>query len=167
MNHGLALLLGLSLLGGRAATAQSCSDSAYAGVQARGAAVMGVDQYTSSHIFEDLPDGGRIILVRDDASDSVGSATIRSHLRSIADSFAQGVFRDPSLVHAQEVPGTVEMARLRSQIRYQVTDRPGGGELRISTADHDALEAIHRFLAFQRLDHHAAGHEGAEHHHTP
>ena len=126
---------------------------------------MGVDQYSSSHVFEDLADGGRIILVRDDVSDSVGAATIRAHLRTVADSFAQGIFRDPALVHAQEVPGTIEMARLRKQIHYEVSDRPGGGELRLTTSNREALEAIHHFLAFQRQEHHAAGHEGAEHHH--
>ncbi len=35
-------------------------DSAFAGVQARGAVGMGVDQYTSVHTFESRPDGGRI-----------------------------------------------------------------------------------------------------------
>ena len=38
------------------------SDSAFAQVQERGRAVMGVDQYTSTHVFESLPDGGRIVL---------------------------------------------------------------------------------------------------------
>lgn len=68
------------------------SDSAFAAVQSRGAAVMGVDQYTSAHVFEDLPDGGRIVLERKDATDSA------------------------------------------------------------------AVRAIHEFLAFQRMDHRAAGH---------
>jgi hypothetical protein len=158
-------LIGLSALVGPKAWAQSCSDSAYTAVQERGAVVMGVDQYSSSHVFEDLPDGGKIILVRDDATDSAGVATIRAHLRTIADSFSEGVFRDPAMVHAREVPGTAEMAKLRQQIHYQVTDRPGGAELRITSSNHDALEAIHSFLAFQRMDHHAAGHEGGEHHH--
>jgi len=31
-------------------------------MQSRGAHVMGVDQYTSAHVFEDLPDGGRVVL---------------------------------------------------------------------------------------------------------
>ena len=45
------------------------SDSAYAGLQERGKSAMGVDQYTSRHVFEALPDGGRIELQRnqDDA----------------------------------------------------------------------------------------------------
>ena len=147
--------------------AQTSADSAFAAVQTRGAEVMGVDQYTSHHVFEDLPDGGRIILVRDDTADAAGTGTIRAHLRAAADSFARGVFSDPARVHAREVPGTADLARLRDRIRYDVTDRAGGAELRITTLDSAAIAAVRRFLAFQREDHHAAAHEGMEHEHTP
>ena len=47
------------------------ADSRFAQVQARGQVAMGVDQYTSHHIFEPLPDGGRIVLQRDSV-DSAG-----------------------------------------------------------------------------------------------
>ena len=47
------------------------SDTAFAAMQERGKMAMGVDQYTSTHAFDDLPDGGRIALVRD-ASDTLG-----------------------------------------------------------------------------------------------
>jgi len=133
-------------------------DSAFAAVQTRGAAVMGVDQYTSAHVFEDLADGGRIALVRKDSSDSAGVATIRAHMRSIADAFAKGDFSAPGMVHMQKVPGTDVMATKRAAIRYQVVDLPGGGEVRLTTADPAAVSAIHEFLAFQRMDHRAAGH---------
>lgn len=133
-------------------------DSAFAAVQSRGAAVMGVDQYTSAHVFEDLPDGGRIVLERKDASDSAGVATIRAHMRSIADAFARGDFTAPGMVHMTSVPGTDVMAARRGAIRYIVVDHPGGGEVRLTSADTAAVRAIHEFLAFQRKDHRAAGH---------
>src|SRR5882672_11060809 len=69
----------------------AAADSAgFAAMQARGQMVMGVDQYTSQHISEDLPDGGRVVLERPDTTDSAGIATIRTHLRTIAAAFAQG-----------------------------------------------------------------------------
>jgi hypothetical protein len=138
-------------------------DARFAGVQARGAEVMGVDQYTSTHVFEDLADGGRIVLVREDTSDMEGTATIRAHLRAIADSFGHGIFTNPAAVHAMVVPGTETMARLRDRIGYTLSDRPGGGEVRLTTRDPEALAAIRDFLAFQRMDHRAAGHEGMDH----
>ena len=135
----------------------SAADTGFAGVQTRGQAVMGVDQYTSQHVFEDLPDGGRVVLERDDAGDSVGIATIRAHMRAIARRFGAGDFALPGVVHDREVPGTDVMAARRSAISYTALDRPRGGELRIASQDSVAVAAIHQFLAFQRVDHHAMG----------
>lgn len=153
------LLLGLAC----AAPRGPAPDDRFAGVQARGAEVMGVDQYSSMHLFEDLPDGGRIVLVRRDSTDSAGVTIIRSHLRAIADSFGRGIFSSPARVHAMTVPGTTTMARLHERIGYVMRERSGGGEVRITTRDAEALAAVHEFLAFQRMDHHAGGHEGMGH----
>jgi len=57
------------------------------------------------------------------------------------------------------VPGTGVMAARRSAITYDEIDRPRGGEVRIKSVDPGAVAAIHEFLAFQRQQHHAAGHE--------
>lgn len=133
-------------------------DSAFAAVQARGKVAMGVDQYTSVHRFDDLSDGGRIELQRDPA-DTAGVSTIRAHLREIADAFAAGDFATPGFVHDREVPGVRVMAAKKEAIRYRFEPLPGGGAVRIVTADPDALKAIHAFLAFQRSDHRAGGME--------
>lgn len=135
------------------------ADSAFAGVQDRGKDVMGVDQYTSTHVFEDLPDGGRVVLDRDDASDTTGIRVIRAHMRVIQTAFTRGDFTLPGQVHAREVPGTRVMRERRDAITYLAVDRPSGAEVRITTRDSSALAAIRQFLAFQRSDHRAAGHE--------
>jgi hypothetical protein len=134
----------------------STSDSAFAALQARGKKAMGVDQYTSTHRFDDLPDGGRIELTRD-ATDSAGVRTIREHLAHIARAFAAGDFTTPFAVHAREVPGTKTMAAKRDAIHYVFEPLPGGGEVRISSKDPEAIRAIHAFMAFQRGDHRAGG----------
>ena len=157
----LSFLIGLLLVGcstGSAEKGAPVADTGFAALQARGAAAMGVDQYTSSHVFEALPDGGRIVLQRD-SIDSAGTSIIRAHLRDIAARFSGGDFSIPGMVHAQVVPGTVDMAARRKLIRYVADTLPRGGEVRISTADSAAIAAVHAFLAFQRMDHHAAGHE--------
>ena len=130
-------------------------DTAFAALQERGAQAMGVDQYTSTHRFQPLPDGGRIELTRD-PRDTAGTQTIRAHLQEIATAFARGDFTTPSMVHTNaSVPGTAIMARRRDAIRYQFNPLPGGGEVRISTTDSAAVGAIHEFLAFQRKEHRA------------
>lgn len=133
------------------------ADSAFAALQERGATAMGVDQYTSSHVFESLPDGGRIVLQRDSA-DSAGTATIRAHMRDIARRFSSGDFSIPGMVHAMEVPGTAVMAARRASIRYVADTLPRGAQVRILTTDATALSAVHEFLEFQRRDHRTTGH---------
>lgn len=135
----------------------STSDSTFAELQERGREAMGVDQYTSSHVFDALPDGGRIELQRD-VDDAHGIATIRQHLQDIALAFQRGDFRIPGFVHAQQVPGTDVMARAKDRITYTYSELPRGGQIRITTADDEALHAVHEFVAFQRKDHRAGGH---------
>jgi hypothetical protein len=127
-------------------------DTGFKALQSRGARVMGVDQYTSTHRFEALADGGRIELQRD-VDDSAGVQTIREHLRTVARQFAAGDFSAAATVHARAVPGTAVMRARRRSIRYEFGPLAGGGELRITTRDPVALRAVHEFLAFQRADH--------------
>lgn len=134
------------------------ADSSFAQLQQRGETAMGVNQYTSQHVFEPLADGGRIVLQRKE-SDSAGEATIRSHMRTIATAFARGDFALPGFVHAMsDVPGTARMKELRSEITYSERDLPRGAEVVIFTKNPDAVSAIHEFLAFQRMDHRAGMH---------
>ena len=135
----------------------------FAAMQSRGQQVMGVDQYTSAHVFEDLPDGGRVVLDRADASDTADITKIRAHLRDIEAAFRTGDFSKPFAVHAQTVPGTAVMAARRAAISYAAVDRPRGGEVRITSRDPVAVPAIHEFLAFQRGAHRAAGHDTSGH----
>jgi hypothetical protein len=157
-------VLVLSATFGSTLTAQSSAhrthaDTAFAALQARGKGAMGVDQYTSTHRFDVLPDGGRIELQRD-GDDSAGVAQIRKHMREIAGAFTAGDFDTPMLVHMQEVPGTRVMRERARMIEYTVHDLPRGAELRLTTVDPEALAAIREFLAFQRRDHRSGGLDG-------
>ena len=136
--------------------AQTPKDTDFAALQRRGKMVMGVDQYTSLHRFDDLPDGGRIVLIRS-AVDTAGVRTIRAHLSDIARAFAAGDFGHTMAVHQHELPGTAVMRERRAAISYRVDTLPGGGAVRITTRDSAAVRAIHEFLAAQRAEHHSAG----------
>ena len=130
-------------------------DSVHAAMQRRGAEVMGVDQETSVHVFETLPNGGVIELQRA-VDDSAGMRTIRAHLRGIAQAFAAGDFESPTYIHMTSVPGARVMAERRKNIRYDYRDLPRGGALRITTTDAVARKAIWEFIAFQRNEHMAS-----------
>ena len=127
-------------------------DSAHAAMQQRGAEVMGVDQATSAHVFEGLPNGGIIELQRA-TDDSAGMRTIRAHLRGIAQAFSAGDFDAPTYIHMTSVPGARVMADRRNAIRYDYRDLPRGGALRITTSDAVARKAIWEFIAYQRNEH--------------
>ena len=125
-------------------------------MQSRGKEAMGVDQYTSAHQFDNLPNGGRIELQRD-STDTAGVRTIREHLQHIAHAFKEGDFSLPGFVHAESVPGTAVMNANRALITYEFRPLPGGGAVLLTSSDSASVSAIHAFLAFQRQDHHAGG----------
>jgi hypothetical protein len=149
-----AMIVSVVSIAARAAA----QDSSFAALQQRGKMAMGVDQNASVHHFDDLADGGRIQL-QSTAKDTAAVHAIRAHLHGISKAFASGDFSTPEFVHMQKVPGTSVMAEKRSVIRYTLRELPGGGELRMTTSDSVARRAIHEFLAFQRDEHHAAGHD--------
>jgi hypothetical protein len=122
---------------------------------------MGVDQYTSTHRFESLPDGGRITLIRQ-SDDPEGVAQIRAHMIRIQAAFRRGDFSLPGFVHDRTVPGTSVMTERQSKITYTTDTVPRGGSLRIHSTDSLAIDAVHQFLAFQRRDHRTE-HAGSGH----
>ncbi len=132
-------------------------DTAFSALQERGGAAMGVDQYTSTHRFDALPDGGRIELQSNEGG-SVEVAQIREHLQQIAIAFAAGDFSTPAFVHMRKMPGVAVMAREKAKITYRFDSLPRGGEIRITTHAPEALAAVHQFMAAQRGDHRAGGH---------
>lgn len=132
-------------------------DTSFAALQERGEAGMGVDQYASAHQFDILDDGGRIEL-QYESDDPAEIEKIRTHLREIAVAFKAGDFQTPEFVHAGEVPGADVLMARREHVTYEYRPLPRGGEVRITTADPAALEAIRHFMQFQRSDHRDGGH---------
>lgn len=119
----------------------------------RGAQAMGFDQERTVHHFLLYEDGGAIDVAVKEASDHANLHAVRQHLQQIAGLFKAGDFGKPALTHAQQVPGTADMTRLRDRIAYQYEDTALGGRVRIVTRDAAALAAVHAFLHFQIEDH--------------
>jgi hypothetical protein len=136
-----------------AATPQDPAAAHHHDVDTRGARVMGFDQARTVHRFSLYADGGAIAVSVKDPADRANLDAIRAHLPHIARLFAAGRFDAPMLVHAQVVPGTTELARLKAAVTYTYVETPAGGRVDIVTANPEALAALHRFLAFQIADH--------------
>ena len=119
----------------------------------RGAQAMGFDQERTVHHFLLYENGGAIDVAVKEASDHANLHAVRQHLQEIAGLFKAGDFGKPALTHAQQVPGTADMTRLKDRITYQYEETPAGGRVRIVTRDAAALAAVHAFLHFQIEDH--------------
>ena len=90
----------------------------------RGAQAMGFDQERTVHHFLLYEDGGAIDVAVKEASDHANLHAVRQHLQQIAGLFKAGDFGKPALTHAQQVPGTVDMTRLKDRITYQYEETP-------------------------------------------
>jgi hypothetical protein len=119
----------------------------------RGTRAMDFDQEAAVHHFVLYEDGGAIDVAVVNPSDQENLRAIRQHLRQIAGLFKEGDFGKPALTHAQQVPGTTDMARLKDALTYEYADTPAGGQVRIATTAPDAVAAVHAFLRFQIDDH--------------
>ncbi len=125
----------------------------HATVEKNGDEAMGFPHDKTIHHFRLLPDGGAIEVTANDGKDAPNVQAIRSHLTHIVVMFTNGDFSIPMFVHSQVPPGVTEMKDRRAEISYSFEELPDGGEVRISTRNHDALNAIHDFLTFQIEDH--------------
>jgi hypothetical protein len=124
-----------------------------ADVKKHGAEAMGFDQEKTTHHFRLYKDGGAVEVQANDPADTTSIGQIRDHLKAQAKKFAAGDFGAPQHTHGQVPPGVETMARLRSKIQYEFQTTGSGGRLRITTADPQALAAVHQFLRFQIEDH--------------
>ena len=123
-------------------------------VQTRGDQAMGFSHEMTTHHFLLTKDGGVIEAEADNPHDQASRDAIRQHLEHIAKLFSEGDFNAPMFIHGQTPPGVPAMKRLKDQITYRAQPTERGAEVRITTANPEALEAVHQFLMFQIRDHH-------------
>jgi len=125
-----------------------------ADVEKHGDMAMGFPHDKTMHHFRLSPEGGAIEVTVNDAKDTDNLQAIRMHVKHIGVMFSNGDFSVPMFVHSEVPPGVSEMKDRRSDVAYTFEELPTGGRVRIVTANHDALNAIHDFLIFQIQDHH-------------
>jgi hypothetical protein len=114
---------------------------------------MGFSQTETTHHFFLKKDGGVIQVEANDPKEAQNRDLIRTHLAHIAQAFAAGDFSDPLAVHDKVPDGVPVMERLKGDIRYTFEQTPQGGRVVVSTANMQALDAIHQFLRFQVSEH--------------
>jgi hypothetical protein len=123
------------------------------GVVQRGDHVMGFSHDATTHHFRLLKDGGEILVTANDPNDKASIEEIRTHLNHIVGMFSNGNFDAPMLIHDTNPPEVATMTRLKSGIRYSVSEIPHGAMIRIQTSSSETTDAVHAFLLFQIMDH--------------
>jgi len=146
---GLAAMMAAGLLLGQE---KPVADH-HSGVNSRGDHAMGFSHERTTHHFRLLKDGGAIEVSSNDPKDAESRDQIRAHLKHIALSFSSGNFEMPMFIHDLLPPGVPAMKRLKGQIKYEVERIPAGARVRISSANPEAVKAVHDFLRFQITDH--------------
>ena len=119
----------------------------------RGDHMMGFSHDATTHHFHLLKDGGEIIVTANDPNDKTSIEQIRTHLNHIVSMFSNGNFKAPLLIHDTYPPGVATMTRLKSEIRYTLSETPQGAMIRIETTSPETTDAVHAFLLFQIVDH--------------
>lgn len=149
MKTTLFAILGTALL----VSAQTPNDHAHHDMEHRGNQGMGFDQDKTTHHFLLHKDGGAIQVTANSADDKASVEHIRMHLEHIRSAFKSGDFKIPGFVHDQTPPGVPELIKFNNQIKYNYETIPSGGRVTVSSASHEAVEAIHSFLRFQITEH--------------
>ncbi|MGZ4866740.1 MAG: hypothetical protein ACXV7C_05925 [Candidatus Angelobacter sp.] len=119
----------------------------------RGDQGMGFAQDKTTHHFLLRKDGGAIQVTANSADDKASREEIEMHLHHIAKAFQSGDFNIPMFVHDQTPPGVPVMTKLKDQIHYKYETVEKGGRVVISSANAEAVTAIHEFLKFQITEH--------------
>lgn len=119
----------------------------------RGDQGMGFAQDKITHHFLLRKNGGAIQVTANSADDKTSKEEIQMHLHHIARAFKSGDFNIPMFVHDQTPPGVDVMTKLNDQIHYKYEPAANGGRVVISSANAEAVTAIHEFLKFQITEH--------------
>ena len=132
---------------------RQAADKRFLDMNQRGAKTMGFNQTRTTHHFRSFETGGAIEVTIKDPADIADLDAVRNHLGEIAREFTNGDFNVPATTHAEMPSGASAMRRLRDRIKYQYEEFPNGARVRITTADPEALHAIHEFLSYQVKEH--------------
>jgi hypothetical protein len=128
-------------------------DAGHHAMQQRGKQAMGFDQERSAHHFLIQKTGGAIQITAKDPADVALAKEIRAHLRHIRSAFGEGDFALPVFIHDKPPPGLDVLTARRETLAFRYEDLPSGGKVLVTTADADALAALHAFLRFQITEH--------------
>jgi len=122
-------------------------------VDQRSKKIMPFDLTKTMHGFQNLPDGGREVVVANDARDAAQIALVRSHLQKEATLFSHGNFSDPAYIHGADMPGLPELRVGWRRVTVSYATQGSGANITYRTTDPVMVAAIHQWFAAQTMEH--------------
>ena len=114
---------------------------------------LGVSHETTHHSFRLFDDGAAIELHANAATDEATMRAIRNHIQMIAQQFQAKDFSTPMFVHDKTPDGVDAMKQLHDRIQFRYESLADGARVRMTTHDAAALDALHKFMRFQIVEH--------------
>jgi hypothetical protein len=118
-----------------------------------GSQVMPFDLDRTTHVFAELPDGGRQTVTADTPGDVEQIALIRQHLQDEAEKFRRADFGDPATIHGDDMPGLAELRASAGRIDVTYNELEDGAQLTYRTSEPALTTALHDWFAAQISDH--------------
>ena len=154
----VALVLGVGLIV-LYKTAMLPAQNRQAEVAGRGAKVMPFDLEQTTHVFQQLEDGGLQKVVVKDQSNKKQIALIQAHLKEESERFRKGDFSDPGKIHGEDMPGLAELKAGAGQIDVRYAALGDGAQVWYKAKDPKLVMAIHHWFDAQLSDH---GHHASD-----
>ncbi len=118
----------------------------------KSAMVMPYDLDETKHVFHELPSGGMFHLYTS-ATNTQQIALIQMRLKVEYERFRKGNFSDQIRLYGADIPGSEGMSENFSQIQFIYTDLPIGAQIQFIASDPKVIQAIHRWIRIQLVEH--------------
>lgn len=122
-------------------------------IHERGMMVMPFDVSKTTHYFERTASGGIQQVRAKDVKDGEQISLIRSHLKSEAQLFSAGNFRDPMTLHGSDMPGLDVLSDPSAKFNVEYGELPDGAQLTFTSQDQKVIGAFKNWFAAQLMDH--------------
>ncbi len=118
-------------------------------VRELGVQVMPFSLDKTLHVFNKNELGGVQNVIVRDAADKENLLLIRTHLIKEAESFARGVFADPTAIHGEGMPGVAVLTKNYKKIKITYGELSDGASINYESTDTETVTAIHAWFDAQ------------------
>lgn len=122
-------------------------------IHKRSPMVMPFNMNKVTHYFIDTDTGGILRIKSKDPKDETQIKLIRSHLKKEHRLFSEANFKDPKMLHGDNMPGLKILSASKDKYKVDYKNIPTGAQLTFTSSDQKVIKAFHVWFAAQLKDH--------------